>query len=200
MSLYSLAQKYLAGFVRSLYRVRIEGAENEPLEGGYIACPNHLSNRDVLVVGASLKRQMRFFAKAELFKIPLLKQLITAFGAYPVKRGAGDVQAIKKTITLLEAGEAVCFFPQGTRCGGKDPRDTKVKSGVAMISHRSGRPVLPILIQCKKYRVIPFFRRTYVRIGKPIYPEELGIVNHDGKEYQEASEMIFSKITEMIKD
>lgn len=198
MSLYSTAYKYLSGVIKWFYQIKVEGAENEPEEGGYIACANHLSNSDVVIVAVALKRQVRFFAKSELFRIPLLKQLITALGAYPVKRGTGDVGAIKKTIGLLEGGEPVCVFPQGTRCAKKDPRETEVKSGVAMMSYRSGCPVLPMLIQCKKYKILPF-RKTYVRIGKPIMPEDMGIA-HGGKEYQIASEKIFEKVTDMIED
>ena len=104
---YGAVYKVLSGLVRRLYRVEIIGAENEPERGPFIVCANHISNHDVVILAACLKHQVRYLAKAELFRIPLLSQLIKAFGAYPLKRGQGDVGALKKTIKLLEDGEVV---------------------------------------------------------------------------------------------
>ena len=198
--LYAVLYKIFAGLVRFIHNVRITGEENVPKSGALLVCPNHLSNYDVLIVAASLKtRQVRYFAKAELFKIPLLSQLIRALGAFPVKRGVGDVSAIKNTLSLLKDGEAVGFYPQGTRYPGVDPRNTEVKPGIGMIAYRSGAPILPICIQTKKYRVLPF-RRVWVRIGKPIPVSELNIKDGVSSEFTSASRYVFSKITAMIKD
>ena len=73
MSKFSLfVKKFLGGFVKKLYRIRIIGAENEPENGPFIVCSNHISNHDVVVLFVSMKSRMRFLAKAELFKIPVL--------------------------------------------------------------------------------------------------------------------------------
>ena len=71
--------------IRWFYRMKVTGGENEPLNVPCIICANHLSNQDVVILGASVKRQVRFFAKAELFRIPLLGPLITALGSFPGK-------------------------------------------------------------------------------------------------------------------
>ena len=198
MSLYSALYKPLSPFFRWLFRVRLEGSENEPKEGGFLICPNHLSNFDVIVVAACMKHKVHFFAKAELFKVPLLKQLITALGAFPVKRGAADISAIKNTIKLLSEKKCVGLYPQGTRRMGVDPRETEVKAGVAMIEYRAGVPILPVCIQTKKMRMLPF-RKTTVKIGKPIEAHELNFNIGSKSEYEDASRIIFNRITDMLE-
>ncbi len=201
MSFYSVARKCLGGFFRCLYRVKITGLENEPMEGPVVVCANHLSDHDVIVLASSLKRQVRFFAKAELFKVPVLKQLITALGAFPVDRkvAANAAASIKTTLGFLENGEMIGLYPQGTRHPGVDPRTTSVKGGIGMIAYHSKATILPVCIRTKTWKV-KFFRRTYVTVGKPITFEELGFTAGRGAEYQRVSEVIFGKITDMIPE
>ena len=195
---YENAYKLLAGALRRFYNIRITGAENEPEEGGYIACSNHLSNHDVLIVAVSLKRQVRFFAKAELFKVPLLKQLITALGAFPVERGKGDVASIKKTISIIENGEVIGFYPQGTRCPGVHPSETTIRNGVGLIAYRAKATVLPIAIETKGFKIRPF-KRTNVHIGKPLVYDELGFTDGVHNEYEQAAKLIFDRILTMFE-
>ena len=119
MKFYEAIYKIFARPVRALYRVRVIGAENLPAEGGCLLCSNHTSMRDVVVLAAALPRQPRYMAKKELFKIPLLSQLIRALGAFPVDRGGADVSSIKKSIAMIEGGEVVSLFPHADkeRCG-----------------------------------------------------------------------------------
>ena len=113
---YTVIHAVFAGLMRLIFRVEVINPENEPTDGrGMIVCCNHLSNADVVILVASMKNQVHFLAKSELFKIPLLGAFIRAIGAYPIKRGAADVGAIKKTIELADDGYTVGFFPQGTR-------------------------------------------------------------------------------------
>ena len=119
MNFYEAIYKIFARPVRALYRVRVIGAENLPAEGGCLLCSNHTSMRDVVVLAAALPRQPRYMAKKELFKIPLLSQLIRALGAFPVDRGGADVSSIKKSIAMIEGGEVVSVFPQGHRVKGR---------------------------------------------------------------------------------
>lgn len=199
MSFYSAAHKCLAGFFRLIYRVKRTGMENEPTEGPVIVCANHMSDHDVIILAASLKRQVRYFAKAELFKVPVLKQLITALGAFPVERqsAAATATSIKNTIQLLNEGQMVGIYPQGKRYIGVDPRETPVKGGVGLIANHTHAKVLPVCIRTKGWKV-KLFKRTYVTIGKPLSFEELGITDGKGDQYQNAAELIFSRITDMI--
>ncbi len=201
MSFYSVARKCLGGFFRAIYRVKVTGLENEPVEGPVVVCANHLSDHDVIILGACMKRQVRYFAKAELFKVPVLKQLVTALGAFPVDRkvAANAAASIKNTLQILENGEMVGLYPQGTRYPGVDPRTTPVKGGIGLIAYRSKATVLPVCIYTKSWK-IKILRRTYVTVGKPIPFEEFGFVNGRGAEYQQASEYVFKRITDMIPE
>lgn len=196
MKLYAFLKKLVQGFVRFLFRIETEGEENIPKEGAVLVCPNHLSNWDPIVLGVVFDRQIRFMAKASLFKIPLLNVLIKTLGAFPVTRGSADPSAIKTAIKLLVDGDAVGMFPQGTRYIGKEIAETEVKSGVGMVAHRSKSDVLPVLIKTKKNRILPF-RKVYIKIGKCIPNSDLKIENGTRDEYTNASQYIFEKIIEL---
>ena len=81
-------------------------------------------------------------AKEELFDHPIFGRLIWSLGAYPVRRGAGDTESIRKTISLLEEGEAVLVFPEGTRGDGETLNP--INKGVAMFAKRTNAPVIPV--------------------------------------------------------
>ena len=201
MRAYRFFHVLLAGFFRFWYNIKVEGLENEPADGAYVACANHISNDDVIIIGASLKRPLRFLAKKEVFKVPLLNLIVKMLGAYPVDRksAAAAASAIKATVHLLEEGEVVAMFPQGTRKPGIDPRETEFKHGIGLIEWRSHARILPICIQTKKWKVLPF-RRTYVRIGKPIEYDEFSFSEGGMEEYTAASQIVFERICSMIKD
>ncbi len=179
--------------VRWLLRLRTVNPEKLPAEGGCILCANHTSLLDVLILSASTGRQICYMAKAELFKIPLLKQLISFLGAFPVNRKGVDVASIKKTIALLGEGAVVGIFPQGTRHGGKNPAETPVKNGVGMIAYHAKATVVPAFIRAKNNRV-RLFRKTELILGDPIPFEALGLVNGGRAEYEAATEKIFTAI------
>ncbi len=196
---YKGVYKCLAGLVRRIYRVEIIGAENEPENGPFIVAANHLSNHDVVVLAASMKHQLRYIAKAELFKIPILAQLIRALGAFPVKRGAGDVGAIKRTVGLLDEGQVVGFFPQGHRYPGLHPSNTEVQSGIGLVTAKAKVKVLPVAINAKKYRM-RFFRKTTITIGKPIEFEEFLPLEGNKSDYQRIADRVFGEICAMIPE
>jgi len=179
--------------VRALFRIHTTGAEKMPRDRGVIVCANHTSMLDVLILSAGLDAQIRYMAKKELFGIPGLKQLITALGAYPVNRGGADVASIKRTIALLEDGQPVGIFPQGTRHAGVDPTGTPIKSGVGMIAWHAKTTILPAYIQTKGNRV-RFFRRTELIVGDPISFEELGMSGSGTAQYTAATERVFREI------
>ncbi len=196
MSFYSAAKKTLAGFIRFIFGIKIEGAGNEPPDGTYLICANHISEADPVLLGASLKHNPRYMAKKELMRIPVLKQLITALGAFPIDRSGSDVGAIKRTIEMLKNGESVIMFPQGTRYRGVEPAETKVKHGCALIALRANVPILPIYIKTSNYRV-RLFKRTVIRIGSPISHEELVTASENSENYKAGAEFIFSRIIEL---
>lgn len=195
MTFYETMYKIFQPAVAWLYRVHPVDWENVP-EGGVILASNHTSFADVLVLSAASKRQLRYMAKKELFKIPLLAPLIRALGAYPVDRGGADVGSLKRTFSLLENGEMICIFPQGHRYGGQDPRTTEIKPGVGMIAYHSKAPVVPVFIDNARMKT-GMFRKNIVRFGKPVYFEELEFQSGRRTEYMRASRMIFNRVCEI---
>lgn len=190
---YKIIVGTLTPIVRFCMRIKTYGAEKERKDGPLIVCANHIAMLDVLSLGVSFKRQLRFLAKKELFKIPLLSQLITALGAYGIDRGNGDVAAIKKTLSVLESGECVAMFPQGTRHPFVDPADTEVKSGVGMMVYRSKADVQPVFIRVKNYKY-RFLRKKEVIIGDPIRYAEFGFTEGGKEEYERAAKLVFDRI------
>lgn len=189
---YNVMYFIFAWIVRLIYRVKIFGSENIP-EHGFILAANHTSMRDVLVLSASMnKRRLRYMAKKELFKVFGFGALIRGLGAFPVDRGGADVTSIKNTLSLLNEGEVVMLFPQGTRQKNKNPRTTPVKNGIGMIAGRSGAPVLPVYIKSKNNHVIPF-HKTYVIIGKSATAAEM-CGEENAKNYPVIAREIFSRI------
>jgi 1-acyl-sn-glycerol-3-phosphate acyltransferase len=190
----------LSKLFRVLYRIRVEGLENEPEDGALLICANHTSFRDILVLAVTMRhRQIRFCAKAELFKVPVLRHLIKALGAFPLHRGQADTAAFKTAISMLESGESVGLFPQGTRYAGKVPEPSQFRNGAGMIAYRAKANVLPVLIYNKGFRVRPF-RRTYIKIGTPIAFEELGFVNGGKTEFVAAAGIIANRICDLLPD
>ncbi len=196
MSAYSKLYKVLAKPLRRVFSLKVEGETDFDSSKGYLLCANHTGLLDVIVLAVSLRRQPRFMGKKELFKIPVLKQLITALGAFPVDRGGSDVGAIRKTISLIENGELVGMFPQGTRHPHVDPRTTEVKNGAGMIAYRAKCDVIPVYIKTKNNRTM-LFRKTTVVFGASIPYDEFGFTDGGTKEYKAASELIFDRICEL---
>ena len=192
--LYRVIYAIFAGIVGRIFRIRVIGREKEPSEGGFLVCANHISASDpVVLCYAFRKHQIRFMAKKELFKIPLLSGLIRLLGAFPVDRGGSDVGAIKKGVKFLESGECMGIFPQGHRHPGVDPRSTPLKNGAALIGTRAGADVIPVYIK-RKNNTPKLFRKTYVIIGDPIPFESLEYRSEASGEYARISEVIFDRI------
>ncbi|HAZ19120.1 MAG TPA: hypothetical protein DER23_07960 [Clostridiales bacterium] len=179
-----------------LYRLDAEGVDKQPKIGPFVVCANHLSNLDPILVGCNLYTQLIFMAKKELMKVPVIGWFCRRFEVIPVNRGSGEITSIYASLHALKEGKVIALFPQGTRCPGRDPNDTKLYNGVGMMIYRANVPVLPVSIYVKNYTV-KLFRKTYVTYGDLIYPEELGFTNGCSEEYANASRLIFDKILEL---
>lgn len=183
-----------------LYRLKFTDRENEPVGEPYILCANHTSNLDAIVAGLAVKAQIHYFAKASLFKIPILRSIVKMLGALPVEREStnGGFKAIKDSIALLKSGECAGIFPQGRRVVGIDPENAEPKSGVGMIVYHSKCKVLPVCIRTKKWKP-HLFGKIEVIVGKPIEYSEFEFTNGKNGEFDRASQYIFSKIAELSK-
>lgn len=193
---YRITKKLFGGLFKLLYRIKVVNPENEVLDRPYIVCSNHTSLMDVVAIVIAFKGQVRFMAKKEVFKIPILSWFVKSMGAFPVDRKGGDVAAIKKTIEMLKDGERIGIFPQGTRCPYVDPRDTEIKDGVGMIASRAEVGFLPIFVKTKKGK-LRMFRKTRVIIGEYISPEEYASSLTGREKYKAISHYVFDKVCEL---
>ena len=131
--------------VRGLFRLRVRGQEHLPA-GGFVLAANHNSNFDPWALGIPLypRRYLRFMGKSELFFTPL-KQFLVACGAFPVRRGERDVEAMETAVELCRAGHIVVMFPEGTRRtkGLRKKWEPKAHTGAARIALGAGVPLVP---------------------------------------------------------
>ena len=160
---------------RFIFRGTIVGTENIPKNNSFILVSNHGSLLDPPFLGHALGLKVSFMAKSELFRIPLLSQIIIACGAYPVKRGITDRNSIKTAIEKLDNLNIIGIFIDGTR--QRNGKVNNPKKGAALISAKTKKILLPLaiinshrLVRFKSF--IPIFNPVIIKIGKPIqYPK-----------------------------
>jgi 1-acyl-sn-glycerol-3-phosphate acyltransferase len=136
--------------VKLLFRLRARGRENVPRDGGAVLAANHTSNFDPWPLGLPLfpRRYLRFMAKSELYWFPLTL-VLKGGGAFPVRRGEGDVEAIQKAVDLCREGHIVVMFPEGTRRkkGLRKKWEARPHTGAARIAREAGVPLIPAAIK-----------------------------------------------------
>ncbi len=142
--LYRVVRFWAGFFVRIFHKIRIEGAENLPAFGGYVLCSNHISMRDPIVLAYAVDRQICYMGKKELFQIPILRWALPKLGAFPVDRDAIDTKAIRKGIELLQNGNVLGIFPEGTRVTTVSEKN--MKNGVGFLALKGGADIVPVFI------------------------------------------------------
>lgn len=187
--LYRVLRVIARGLFFVLYRLKAIGLENIPSEGPVILCSNHISNIDPPLLGTPLDREIHYMAKAELFRVPGLRWLITKLGAFPVKRGGVSKESIRLALQLLQEGKMLGIFPEGTR------GNTGIgKKGAASLALKSNATVIPVAI-IGNY--VPFRRMTIV-FGRPI---DLGpFAEGSSEKLEQATELIMDNIRRLIAD
>lgn len=162
MSFYSFIRGICSGILNLIFRIERIGTENIPKEGSYLFCSNHISFLDPIIIATIRMREFNFLAKEELVKIPVLGYIIKKLNVIPIKRGAGDIGAMRKSIDALKENKALIMFPEGTR--SKDGKLQKGKDGVALIVKKSGCNVVPCAVVGK----MKIFSKIKVVYGTPI--------------------------------
>jgi 1-acyl-sn-glycerol-3-phosphate acyltransferase len=179
------------------YRLRPRGLENLPADGGFVLACNHVSSFDPWPLGLPLwpKRQLRFMAKSELYWWPLTIVLNGA-GAFPVKRGQRDTQAIETAVDLVRAGNVVAMFPEGTRRtkGLVKKFEARPRSGAARIALEGGVPLVPAAVAGTDG--LTRFSALRVAYGPPVEIDDLR--GEDvAKVAHEATERLMARILEL---
>src|SRR5262245_65537448 len=147
------------------FRLRKLGTEHVP-DGGVILAANHRSFLDPFAIGCCIGRPIYFVAKRELFRRPLIGWFLNCMGAFPIRRGESDEESMATALALLERGEAIVIFPEGTRI--RTGSLAKPKRGVGRLALESGAPVVPIAITGSErarrgWRIKPV--KVHVRCG-----------------------------------
>lgn len=138
---YSIAWNFLKGWTRLWFRVEYHGLEHVPADAPYILAPVHRSNIDFALAACITRRRQRFMAKDTLWK-PGFGAIWSALGGIPVARGTADREALSASQTVLEAGEPLVMFPEGTRQTG--PVVETLFDGPAFVQSRTGVPIVPV--------------------------------------------------------
>jgi 1-acyl-sn-glycerol-3-phosphate acyltransferase len=185
--------------LHTYFRGRIHGAENVPRKGPLIVVGNHASDFDPPFLACGVGRPVAFMAKEELFRIPVLKQAISLYGAYPVKRGSADRSAIRAALAALEQGWAVGVFITGTRT--PDGRVTDPKPGAALLAAKAQVPLLPVSLWgtqaiIHKGSALPHSVPVTIRVAQPIPPPE----STDRKVLEKATQECTSRINAMLDE
>jgi len=167
--LYALVKGVVKPLFRVWFRMHVSGAERVPHDGAAIVAPNHKSFWDSLFIGVCVRRHLRFMGKTELFEGPW-GRLLVKLGAFPVRRGEADEDALETAREILRQGGLLALFPEGTRV--RDPeRLGHPRRGAGRLALESGAPIVPCAITGTDHLFIgpvPKPKRVQISFGDPI--------------------------------
>ena len=155
--------KHFFSFLETIvYRPKIVGKENIPVDTAALICPNHVHALDSAIIVAKFKRKVNVLAKEELYKNGFIRWIADLFGIYPVRMGNKSMETMKISLRLLKNNELLMLFPEGTRNGMA--KGVKPKDGAIKLAIKSNTPIIPVGIKGS----FKAFTKVKVNIGKPI--------------------------------
>jgi 1-acyl-sn-glycerol-3-phosphate acyltransferase len=178
--------------VKAVAPLRVYGAERMPMTGGLVVAANHFSWIDPPALGVASPRTLYFMAKVEAHRVPGLGQLVRTFGAFPVRRGESDRDAVRTMRQIVRDGNALGMFAEGTRQQTGVPGS--VQPGAAMVAINEAVPVIPVALHGSQTWRLGNFAPVSVAWGQPMVFEGLP---RGGKGYKEASLEIEREIREL---
>jgi 1-acyl-sn-glycerol-3-phosphate acyltransferase len=171
----TLFRKLLVAILRLLFhlimKMEVDGLENLPSDGPVVVACNHVTNFDVFPMQFSLPRPIFYMAKAELFKFPLMDVALRDLGAFPVYRGEKDQWAMRHAHKVLEHGQLLGMFPEGTRNKGRGLG--VAKTGSARLAIETQSPIVPMIVIGTDGFFKNFFHRAHVTVKllPPLQPD-----------------------------
>lgn len=171
---YAVVRALVVAFCRLFWRETIEGREHVPERRPFVLAPVHRSNIDTPLVAGVTRRRLRYMAKEEVWKYRAVGAVLGALGGFPVRRGTADREALRRCIEVIEGGEPLVLFPEGTRREGAVVDE--LFDGAAYIATRTGAPIVPVGIGgsaqamprgSKLLRPV----KVHLVIGPPLEPE-----------------------------
>lgn len=169
---YKILRLIVVGASVGYTRTKIIGRHNIPRHGAFVLAPIHRSNIDTPLAAAVSSRQLRFMGKDSLWKFRPIGWLLSTLGAFPVTRGTADREALKRCIAVLEMGEPLVLFPEGTRQSG--PTVMPLFDGAAYVAVKAGVPIIPLGIGGSE-KVMPkgkkmiYPKKCVLVVGEPIF-------------------------------
>lgn len=166
---YWVARAVLQPFFLVYFRMKRIGMEHVPKDGALIIAANHRSFMDPWVIGMMLRRPIYYVAKTELFRHRAIAWLLSSLGAFPVDRGNGDRDAMDAARRILERGDVVVIFPEGTRT--RPGALGTPKRGVGRLALQTGAPIVPVALIGTEairrgWRIRP--HKVRIRAGRPL--------------------------------
>ena len=175
------------------YRVKVYGAEKIPASGSAVLCANHTHFKDLILLGCNTKRKVKWLAKIELFKNPVIGKFLMFLGAFPVRRGENDVSAIKVIYDLLNKGEIVGIFPEGHRVKDMSKRP-EIKRGYVTFAYRTKAPIIPVSIA---YGKAPFGKSQVFSHIKVVFHDPV-VLDYEKKYSNEELDLVAKDIMKNI--
>jgi len=169
----TFGQKVLRPILCALYKVEGTGWERIPASGPAVVAGNHESQVDPFIMGIATPRVVHYMAKAELWDRRIVGKLMDGFGAFPVKRGSADSNALEYALAMLDRGELVGMFPPGTSL---PHRRKPWRSGAARLAKQKGVPLVPVclvntekVLRPRKFKMgLP---KVWIHVAEPIDPD-----------------------------
>ncbi len=195
---YGSCRIFLQAYFRLRHGLRVYGAENVPREGGVIIVSNHASFLDPPLIGCSLwHRNVCFMARDTLFQHAFGRWWANAVGVLPINRDKGDIRALKQAMKVVQHGDVLCLFPEGTRT--RNGMLQAAKQGIGFLIEKSAVPVVPVFLQ-GTFQALPRGARMArpakisVTFGAPLLPAEIGRFGNDPERRQKIADLIMARI------
>lgn len=193
---YAFCRVVAALLIVPLYRYRAGGGEHVPDRGGVILAVSHKSWADPVFAAMAFRRPLRFMAKSEVFANRLFGRFVTALGAFSIRRGAADVEAVRTALDIIASGGVLLMFPEGTR--RHDDQIHELHAGIGMLALRSGAPVIPVALKGTRRLVshrVPRFPSVRVNVGQAV--DLSGLEGRKSEMYAAAAERIRAALRDL---
>lgn len=194
---YRLAQCLSFVYLKTFHRFEVNGLDNIPEDGAFLLASNHISFLDPPALGCKINRNLHYFARDSLFVGPL-GLLIRRLNSIPVNRGQLDLRTLKLTLSVLNSGEPLLVFPEGTR--SLDGNLGKPKKGIGLLIDKAKCPVVPARIRGSfeilgKGKIFPRLgRKLTITYGRLISYEELSSTSSQNDRRTEISNLVMEAI------
>jgi 1-acyl-sn-glycerol-3-phosphate acyltransferase len=185
---------------KSLFRFQVFGAKNVPSTGGVLLVSNHVSYVDPIFMGAAVDRNLHYMARSTLFKPGVIERFLLSMNAFPVHLGVPDRGAIRQALQLLDDGNVLHIFPEGTR--SIDGTLGTAQAGVGLIAHRTTASVLPVFLDGTE-KVLPRgakmmkLAKVKLSFGRPLDLEHYRKAASSRETRAKIGEVVMSSIAEL---